>query len=225
MAAPAAGVDACLLDAYHTIVRTDFAEYRNELPALAGIPAEAMAAEFRPLLPALSVGELSMPEAFALLLRACGVEPRPGLVREMADKARELLLSSAHLYDDVLPFLRTLRSRGVKIAIVSNCDENTRDLLVQLGVAALADALVLSCEVGAVKPAAAIFCNALDRLGVTAGAALFVDDTAAYCAGAEELGIRAVQMVRDDHDGHVPPGGKVVRSLRDLEAMVQGGPA
>ena len=41
-----------------------------------------------------------------------------------------------------------LRSRGVKTAIVSNCDENTRDFLVELGVAALADVLVLSCEVG-----------------------------------------------------------------------------
>jgi len=75
----------------------------------------------------------------------------------VADKSRELLLASARLYDDVLPFLRMLRSGGVRIAIVSNCDENTRDLLVELGVAALADALVLSCEVGTAKPAKAIF--------------------------------------------------------------------
>jgi len=215
-----AQLEACLIDAYNTIVRTDVAAHASELPALAGIPADAMHAEFSRLSPALSVGEISMTEALALLLRACGVKPRPDLVREMAAKARELLLSSARLYDDVLPFLRSLRSRGIKVAIVSNCDENTRPLLVLLGVDALADTLILSCEVGAAKPAAPIFRTALGRLGVTAEAALFVDDTAAYCAGAEALGISAVQMVRDDHDGLVPSGTPVVRSLRDLEAII-----
>ncbi len=189
--------DACLLDAYDTIVYTDFSAYRNELPKLAGIPADAMFREFRRLAPALSVGEISIAGAFAKILQACGVEPRPGLVRALADKSRELLLLSGRLYDDVLPFLRTLRSRGIKSAIVSNCDENTRDLLVELGVAALADALVLSNEVGAVKPAAEIYQFALDKLGVTAEAALFADNNATFCAGAAALGIQAVQIVRE----------------------------
>ncbi len=219
-----AGFEACLLDAYDTIVHTDYAAHREELPALAGIPANAMYAEFGHLSPALSVGELSMAEAFELVLRACAVEPRPGLVRELADKARELLLSSARLYDDVLPFLRTLRSRGVKIAIVSNCDENTRDLLVETGVAVLADALVLSCEVGVVKPAAPIFRDALGRLGVAADAALFVDDTATYCAGAAALGISAVQMLREDGQGCAAAGRRVVRSLREVETMIGAQP-
>jgi HAD superfamily hydrolase (TIGR01509 family) len=43
-------------------------------------------------------------------------------------------------------------------------------------VAALVDALVLSCEVRAAKPDAAIFWSALDQLGVAADAAVFVDD-------------------------------------------------
>ena len=166
-----ARLDACLLDAYDTIVHTDFSAHRNELPKLAGISADAMFREFSRLAPALSVGEISITEAYAEILRACGVEPRPDLVRAMADRSRELLLLSGRLFNDVLPFLRTLKSRGIKIAIVSNCDENTRDLLVELGVAALADALVLSNEVGAVKPAAQIYQDALGVLGVTAGAA------------------------------------------------------
>jgi putative hydrolase of the HAD superfamily len=215
-----AGFEACLLDAYNTIVHTDFAAHRDELPTLAGIPADVMYAEFRHLSPALSVGELSMVQAFGLILRACGVEPRPVLVRELADRARELLLSSARLYEDVLPFLLALRSRGVKIAVVSNCDENTRPMLVALGVAALADTLVLSCEVGAVKPAASIFHTALGRLRVTAGAALFIDDTATYCAGAAALGISAVQMQREDGARSAAAGSRVVRSLREVEPMI-----
>jgi putative hydrolase of the HAD superfamily len=208
--------DACLLDAYDTIVYTDFSAHRDELPKLAGISADAMFREFSRLGPALSVGQISITEAFAQILQACGVEPRAGLVRAMADKSRELLLLAGRLYDDVLPFLRTLRSRGIKIAIVSNCDENTRDLLVELGVAALADALVLSNEVGAVKPTAQIYQYALDELGVTAEAALFVDNNATFCAGAAALGIHAVQILRKSRVA----GPAVIRSLSELEVLL-----
>ena len=105
------------------------------------------------------------------------------------------------MFDDTIPFLRGLRDRGIKIAIVSNCTENTRPLLVKHGVDALADTLVLSCEVGSAKPEAEIFRCALDRLGVAADAAVFVDDQAGYCAGSVAAGIRAVQIVRPASTG------------------------
>ena len=206
---------ACLLDAFGTIVSTDFSGHRAELPVLAGIPADAMYAEFGRLAPALTVGELSIAEAFEQILRACGVEPAPGLVRALTDRSRELVLAAGRLYDDVLPFLRTLRSLGVKTAIVSNCDENTRPLLASLGVAALVDALVLSFEVGAAKPEAKIYRRALDRLGVAADDTVFVDDNADFCAAAADLGISAVQIVRSGSDGQAG-----VRSLREVEPII-----
>jgi HAD superfamily hydrolase (TIGR01509 family) len=215
-----AALDACLLDAYDTIVYTDFTAYRNVLPTMAGIPADALYGEFGRLGPALSVGQISITEAFAEILRARGVEPRPDLVGAMADKSRELLLLSGRLYDDVLPFLRTLRSRGIKVAIVSNCDENTRDLLVELGVAALTGVLALSNEVGVAKPAAQIYQYALDKLDVTAEAALFVDNNATFCAGAAALEIQAVQIVREGREAEGVGGATVVRSLTELEVFL-----
>ena len=203
------------MDAFGTIVSTDFSGHRAELPVLAGIPAEAMYAEFARLAPTLTVGELSMAEAFEQILRACGVKPAPGLVRALTDRSRELVLAAGRLYDDALPFLRTLRSRGVKAAIVSNCDENTRPLLASLGVAALVDALVLSFEVGAAKPEAKIYRRALDRLGVAADDAVFIDDNADFCAAAAALGISAVQIVRSGSDGQAG-----VRSLREVEPII-----
>lgn len=104
----------------------DFSAHRTELPAMAGVAADAMDAEFRRLEPAVTDGRLSLSEVYARIMRACGAEPEPGRVISLADKSRELLLASARLYGDVLPFLRMLGSRGVKTAIVSNCDENTR---------------------------------------------------------------------------------------------------
>jgi HAD superfamily hydrolase (TIGR01509 family) len=210
-----------LLDAYDTIVDCSFTGHGSELPALAGVAPEAWYAAYHRIEAALNAGQLSGEAGFAEILRACGAGPRPGLARELMDLERELLLTSARLYDDVLPFFETLRSRGTRVAIVSNCTEHTRRLLLELGVSELADALILSCEVRAAKPSARIFRTALDQLGVAAGAALFVDDQPAYCAGAAALGIGAVQIVRGERDGKAAaPGTPVVRSLSEVEAML-----
>ncbi len=213
-------LEACLVDAYDTIVTCDFSIIQNELSALSGISPGTWQVEYARIGALVSDGRISKAEAFARLLRAVGREARPGLVAELVRQDQELLLAHARLYDDAIPFLQRLRDRGIKIAIVSNCAENTRPLLVKHGVDALADTLVLSCEVRSAKPAAEIFRCALDRLGVTAEAAVFVDDQPGYCAGSVAAGIRAVQIVRGELDGQVPaPGTTVVRSLPEVEAL------
>ena len=205
--------EACLVDVYDTLLNCDFVAHRTELPTLAGLTPEAWGAGYSQVRAALGTGQLSKAEGFERILR-------PGLVRALVELDRELLLGSARLYDDALPFLAALRSRGIKVAIVSNCSEHTRDLLENNGVAELADTLVLSYEVGAEKPAAEIFGCALDQLGATASGALFVDDQPSYCAGAAAMGITAVQIVRGELDGKVPAeGSTVVRSLSDVTAL------
>ena len=213
--------EACLVDVYDTLLSCDFAAHQTELPELAGVSQEAFSEGYSQVGAALGLGQLTKAEGFGRILAACGVEARPGLVRALVDKDRELLLASARLYDDALPFLEALRAGGIRIAVVSNCSEHTRDLLEEVGVAALADTLVLSCEVGAAKPASEIFTCALDRLGVTAPSALFVDDQASFCAGGAALGIGAVQIVRGEPDGTgLATGTAVVRSLPEVQAML-----
>jgi putative hydrolase of the HAD superfamily len=213
-------LEACLVDAYDTIVTCDFSIIQNELSAQSGISPRTWQVEYARIGALASDGRISKTEAFARVLGAVGREASPGLVGELVRQDQELLLAHARLYDDAIPFLQRLRDRGIKIAIVSNCAENTRPLLVKHGVDALADTLVLSCEVRSAKPAAQIFRCALDRLGVAAEAAVFVDDQPGYCAGSVAAGIRAVQIVRSELDGQVPaPGTMVVRSLPEVEAL------
>ena len=218
-------LEACLVDAYDTIVTCDFSILRNELSVLADISPEIWQVEYARIGALVTDGRLSKTEAFERLLRAAGQQARPDLVAELVRQDTELLLTHARLFDDVIPFLRGLRERGIKIAIVSNCTENTRPMLVKHGIDALADTLVLSCEVRSAKPAAEIFRCALDRLGVAAEAAVFVYDQPGYCAGSAAAGIRAVQIVRaglngQGLDGQIPaPGTTVVRSLPEVEAL------
>jgi putative hydrolase of the HAD superfamily len=212
--------EACLVDVYDTLLWVDFEQHRGELPALAGLSREAFIAGMRQVGPETGTGRLTTAEGYAQLLRSSGAQAGPELVRALVEKDRELLLARARLYDDSLPFLRGLRDRGIKIAIVSNCSQHTRDLLESNGVAELADALVLSCEFGAFKPAAEIYTYALAQVGVPAAAAVFVDDQPAFCAGAAGLGITAAQIVRGELGEKVPaPGTAVVRSLAEVAAL------
>jgi len=213
-------LEACLVDVYDTMVTCDFMPLRQGVPALAGIPLAAWEQEYALLSPPLNDGRMSKAEAFRQIMASCGVQAPDDLVAEMVRQDQELLLANARLFDDAIPFLTRLRDRGIKIAIVSNCTENTRAMLVATGVDKLADELVLSCEVLSAKPSPGIFRHALGRLGVSAEAALFVDDQARFCAGSVAVGIRAAQIVRGELDGQVPAEGvTVVRSLTEVEAM------
>jgi len=213
-------LEACLVDAYDTIVTCNFTPLRQEIPVLAGISLEAWEREYVLVSPMLNDGSMSKAEAFRRILGRHDLPAPDGLVSAMVRLDQELLLANARLFDDALPFLRALRDRGVKIAIVSNCTENTRAMLVAYGMDKLADELVLSCEVRSAKPAPEIFACALDRLGVSPEAAVFVDDQARFCAGSLAVGIRAAHIVRGDLDGKaLAEGATVVRSLAEVEAM------
>jgi putative hydrolase of the HAD superfamily len=56
------------------------------------------------------------------------------------------------------------------------------------------DAVIISCEVGLAKPDAAIFRLCLERLGLPAGAVLFVDDRADNIEGAARVGLRTLHF-------------------------------
>ena len=190
---------------------------RTELPAIAGADPREWAEAFARLGSDLNVGRITLAQGFGQILAACGIRPRPALVRELVAKERELLAASSRLHDDAIMFLRALRARGIRVALVSNCMENTRPLLSGLGVSALADVVVLSCEAGCAKPDARIYRQALDQLGVRAGAAVLVDDQPAFCAGAAAVGITALQIARGREPPRAAPGITVIGSL--LEAI------
>ena len=87
--------------------------------------------------------------------------------------------------------------RGIRTAIVGNCDHFTRPAVEALGLEDEVDALILSFEVGAMMPDAPGHEEALGRLVVDAAQAVFVDDQPDFCDGAVALGIRTFRIDRD----------------------------
>jgi HAD superfamily hydrolase (TIGR01549 family) len=105
-------------------------------------------------------------------------------------------------YDDALPTLRELRRRGVKLAVISNAGVDVRRVLDRTGMTGLLDAVIISHEVGVVKPSPAIFERALVALGVAPAAALMVGDNPRDDGGAARLGVRTLILPRTEGREH-----------------------
>ena len=91
-------------------------------------------------------------------------------------------------YPDTADVLKGLHRQGIKTAVVSNISFDLRPAFGALGVADEVDEFVLSFEVGAIKPDAAIFETALSRLGVAAQHAVMVGDSEEADGGARSVG-------------------------------------
>jgi HAD superfamily hydrolase (TIGR01509 family) len=91
-------------------------------------------------------------------------------------------------YPDTAEVLKGLHERGIKTAVVSNIAFDVRPAFRAAGAARYVDEYVLSFEVGAIKPDAAIFETALARLGVPAEQAVMVGDSDESDGGARALG-------------------------------------
>lgn len=159
----------------------------------------------------------------AALRRRCAAvvaDALPGVGGLGPDDWLEILLASLHFtpFEDVEPALRQLRGGGARLIVVSNWDWSLHEVLARLGIAALVDGVVTSAEVGARKPAAAIFARALELAGgAMPGEALHVGDSVAEdVEGARASGIAPVLISRDGRAG--PAGVRTVRSLLELVA-------
>src|SRR3989454_2748931 len=113
-----------------------------------------------------------------------------------------------------IELVRALRPRH-RTGILSNADATLRERLTNVvGVVDLFDDIVCSAEVGLAKPEPAIYALACDRLGVPAGACVFVDDHEANVDAATGAGLRAIlyRVDRgDDLRAQLAPAGAAGR--------------
>jgi putative hydrolase of the HAD superfamily len=213
---------AYLLDLYDTLVFGEWAAWRAELAAVTGLTEDALAVAYQRTRPERNAGAFETPEAdVGALLVAAGIpEPEATLVQRVI-QAEASFGDRVTLYDDALPTLAALRSRGARTSLVSNCSRGTREVVERLGIAEAVDAVVLSCEIGVRKPDATIYRNALDAIGAAPHDAVFVDDQTAYCDGARALGIDTRLIVRptaEPAEGFAPTtnGHTVIAGLAEL---------
>jgi HAD superfamily hydrolase (TIGR01549 family) len=120
----------------------------------------------------------------------------PGIDQPLADALYDVMLSTWRAYDDTVPTLRALREAGVRVCLLSNAGVPIRTVLDRDGITPWVDAVVLSYEVGCVKPDPRIFGAALAALELPAQDALMVGDNAKDDGGGAALGLRTLILPR-----------------------------
>lgn len=107
---------------------------------------------------------------------------------------RQAFFGDDHLDHTLMAYIRSLRPQ-YKVGLLSNAMNNLRGALQsEYPIGDAFDELIISGEVGVMKPHPAIYLLAAERLGVQPGQAVFVDDFAHNIAGAREVGMQAVHF-------------------------------
>ncbi len=127
----------------------------------------------------LERGRISQAQFVAHIAAALGVDPDGLLERMLADLSSEPLVVEA---------VAQLRSRGVKVAVLSNGWGSTPfDPYARFRLGDLYDVVVISDQVGMRKPDPEIFALTLKRLELPGERCVFVDDVASYLPAARAL--------------------------------------
>jgi len=102
-------------------------------------------------------------------------------------------------HDEVWALAADFRRAGGRTALLSNSGpEMMARVRAERPLEALFDAVVISCEVGMVKPDPAIYRLCLERIGLPASEVLFVDDRADNLAAASVAGLRTLHFEGPD---------------------------
>lgn len=128
---------------------------------------------------------------------------------------------SYRLFDDAVPTLEGIRSRGVTVGLISNFEGWLEGMLIEMEVSHLFDVMIISGKEGIEKPDPRIFEMALERTGHLASESMYVGDHPKIdVEGAEAVGMRGVLVDRrgrySDHQG------PKVSSLMELLPMIFG---
>ncbi len=95
---------------------------------------------------------------------------------------------------ELIDYIRSLRPQ-YKTGLLSNAFSDLRHYITERWKFADAfDEILVSSEVGLMKPDARIYQKILERLGVSAAQSVFIDDFAHNVAGAQRAGLQAIQF-------------------------------
>lgn len=125
-------------------------------------------------------------------------------------------------YKDALQIIPCL-SKKYRLGIVSDAWPSLLDVYREAQMDEYFECFVISSMIGVTKPNEKMYRTALDRLGVSAEQAAFVDDNIKNCVGAMKLGIHSVLLCRNrwwylwNKVKSIGKGYDVIYTLNDLE--------
>ena len=182
-------IKAVFFDLGGVIVRTEFQAPRQQL-------AEKLGMEYDDLDRIVfdsdshhkaSIGEISSEDHWASVIKRLK-RPTSELVA-----IRDEFFAGDIVDRTLVEYIRSLRGK-YKTGLISNAWGDLRDFIAREKFDDAFDKMIISAEVGAVKPEAKIFQIALEKLGVSPNEAVFVDDFLVNVEGCEKVGMQGIHF-------------------------------
>jgi HAD superfamily hydrolase (TIGR01509 family) len=222
-------VRAVLFDLFETLVtesRTQPAGASTLGPEL-GCERDAFRAQWRVSRQDVVVGRLSFRQALAAIAAGLGRQSEEAALRRIEE---DRILAKAGAFDPIEPavlrMVSDLRSRGLRLGVVSNCFAEDVAVWPRCSLAPYFDCRVFSFEVGLAKPDPEIYREGARRLGVDVADTWFVGDGMhEELSGAEHAGLRAFRALwflrRWPNFREEPCSAASVASIEDLMRLVE----
>lgn len=120
-----------------------------------------------------------------------------GISRQESDKVTADFFSGDRVDTALLDFLRSLRPER-KVGLISNAWSGLRAYITRQKFEDVFDEMIISAEVGLVKPDPRIYHLALNKLCVQPGESVFVDDVLVNVEAARSVGMCAIQYTQPE---------------------------
>jgi len=183
-------IRAVIFDLGGVLVRTEDRTPRTRLATRLGMTYDELSSLVfdSPSSQQATLGQLGVAEHWEAVRLSLGLSP------QIFQSVKEEFWAGDALDTSLVDFLRALRPR-YQTALLSNAWGNLREVLERdWKILDAFDQVIISAEVGLMKPDEAIFCLALERLGVAPGEAVFVDDFAHNVEAARLAGLHAIHF-------------------------------
>ena len=205
-------IKAVIFDMYETLITLHASPlyFSAEMAADAGIPVEDFRTAWYPTEMDRTLGRLTLEEALTPILKQAG-RYSEGLLDLMGEKRRAAKRASFdHLHPEILPMLRMLRARGVKVGLITNCFWEEAEYIRQSELYPFFHMAMLSCVEGMAKPDEVIFHRCTEGLGVAPNECLYVGDGGSReLETAQSLGMQVAQAVWYLKAGSLQPKGRM----------------
>jgi len=201
-------IKAVIFDVYETLI-TLFESplyFSPQMAEDAGIPLEEFKALWGPTDDNRTIGKLSTEEALSDILKARNCFDENLLNSMMEKRISSRQASFDHLHPEIIPMLKNLKAKGIKIGLISNCFSEEAKIIRESILFPYFDVVCLSYEEGIKKPDLKIYQRCLDRLNLKAEDCLYVGDGGSHeLEAAREIGMHPAQAVWYLKDGTTQP--------------------
>lgn len=212
-------IKAVVFDMYETLITLYGSPvyFSKQMSEDAGIEADRFTFLWRATEDDRTLGNVTVEEVVRQILKENNCFSEQTVCRIMDKRICYKTEAFEHMHCEVMPMLITLKERGLKLGLISNCHSEESQVIKESVLYPFFDAACLSYDEGVKKPDLEIFRRCLEKLSLDAKECLYIGDGGSgELEAAAKIGMTSAQAVWYLKEGTMQPVGRL-KEYRNIE--------